>query len=478
MADEKPKHKPQQKRTLEEVLKSLQDLIRNDLVSTQPLRQSWRESGRDDFDPDAFAAEPDTFHKALFKLDQIINEKIIEPVERALQTPPEPLFPDEEMEIEWEVDQPESKRRTDRDRSDIEAADLAALDSASASLDEIELLPLEAEPSPPNEPDASAAIEPSPETLSIEAAPEQIEPEPIVQVAEVLEAAPVLSVEEPATESIEIELAAPPELSTEETIDLSPAPEPSEPADPQQRFDFAAARAARPPLSPPEMAPPADAQSTLIGEASEIPATIEFVEPLDTGSTDDVMTVDLSADTDVPADKSNAPPEQPDVLTVEPSSVGYSDAYAIEFTVEPKTPAPAKPPKPDAKREPATTEIAKPLTVVANQPPEGSAVKEQAPPPNSTDAPETPPEPKQVAADAAGTPEEIPVLSEVADLATPASPPLPKASQARDIAIRVIAKLNIERRKTGEKPLDIKTIERLQQYLAEALSKRALSKPK
>ena len=52
----------------------------------------------------------------------------------------------------------------------------------------------------------------------------------------------------------------------------------------------------------------------------------------------------------------------------------------------------------------------------------------------------------------------------------------PDVAQARDIAIRVIAKLNIERRKLGEKPLDIKTIERLQQYLADALSKRALNK--
>ena len=75
--------------------------------------------------------------------------------------------------------------------------------------------------------------------------------------------------------------------------------------------------------------------------------------------------------------------------------------------------------------------------------------------------------------------EEIPILKEVAQLDTSPHPtPLPEAAQARDIAIRVIARLNIERRKAGQAPLDIKTIERLQKYLAEALSKRALNKPK
>lgn len=72
---------------------------------------------------------------------------------------------------------------------------------------------------------------------------------------------------------------------------------------------------------------------------------------------------------------------------------------------------------------------------------------------------------------------EIPVLKEIAELAALSSTPLPQPGQARDIAIRVIARLNIERRKAGEMPLDIKTIERLQQYLAEALAKRALNKP-
>lgn len=62
----------------------------------------------------------------------------------------------------------------------------------------------------------------------------------------------------------------------------------------------------------------------------------------------------------------------------------------------------------------------------------------------------------------------IPVLHEIAEIEPGHEPPTPE--QLRHIAIRVIARLNIERRKAGEAPLDIRTIERLQQLLKEALS--------
>jgi hypothetical protein len=70
--------------------------------------------------------------------------------------------------------------------------------------------------------------------------------------------------------------------------------------------------------------------------------------------------------------------------------------------------------------------------------------------------------------------DDIPVLNEVAEPAAAAPPSttsLPSAKQARDIAIRVVARLNIERRKAGETPLDIKAIERLQKILKETLSR-------
>jgi len=50
-------------------------------------------------------------------------------------------------------------------------------------------------------------------------------------------------------------------------------------------------------------------------------------------------------------------------------------------------------------------------------------------------------------------------------------PPLPAADRARQLAVRVAARLNIERRKRGEPGIDTKTIHRLQQLLREELEK-------
>jgi hypothetical protein len=60
-----------------------------------------------------------------------------------------------------------------------------------------------------------------------------------------------------------------------------------------------------------------------------------------------------------------------------------------------------------------------------------------------------------------------PLTLEVEPIA--ATPPLPDPQHARDLAIRVVAKLNIEMRKAGGQGLDIKTILRLQRLLKEAL---------
>ena len=50
-------------------------------------------------------------------------------------------------------------------------------------------------------------------------------------------------------------------------------------------------------------------------------------------------------------------------------------------------------------------------------------------------------------------------------------PPQPAADRARELAVRVAARLNIERRKRGEAGIDTKTIHRLQQLLREELEK-------
>jgi len=85
MSDDRPKHKPQKKHTLEEVLKSLQDLIRNDLIAAQGV------TGR----PKPPALEPpspptDSFDTALDTLDHLIDHELVEPVSQARAAPPPP----------------------------------------------------------------------------------------------------------------------------------------------------------------------------------------------------------------------------------------------------------------------------------------------------------------------------------------------------------------------------------------------------
>lgn len=69
--------------------------------------------------------------------------------------------------------------------------------------------------------------------------------------------------------------------------------------------------------------------------------------------------------------------------------------------------------------------------------------------------------------------DDIPVLHEVAHEILAAAPTLPTPEQARDIAIHVVARLNIELRKGGAQPLDPSTIDRLQKLLGEALASKA-----
>jgi hypothetical protein len=489
MTDEKPKHKPQKKRTLEEVLKSLQDLIRTDLMSPPAARKLGRPSGPAESAAPASADEPDTFNAALQKLNEVITERIIEPIERAHETPPEPLLPDEELEIEWE----DTSLSDDTGGSDasgpatIESVDLAAAPPA----EEIELQPLAPDAAPPAQPEIEIVVEPPPAAPPPEP-PTDIsvtEPEPAPSSEP---AAPVPAVVEPTPQSLESESSESVETPSEETIDLSSeTAEAVDTTDNQQTFDFSTPET--PPetsteSTPPARAPePASATAPEVGAEPEVPATIDLSEAGKTPSTDETFSVDFSVDNETTKSE-NVSEEQSGQAGVELE--GVNDAFTVEFSVEPKAPETAKSTTPETETEtaPPTAQMAD--TGDAEQPPEEPTVKKRPP---STDSPDATPE-KPAPADSESTKEsaeapapaevappadgEIPVLNDVADLQTPPSPPLPDANQARDIAIRVIAKLNIERRKAGEKPLDIKTIERLQQYLADALNKRALNKLK
>ena len=69
------------------------------------------------------------------------------------------------------------------------------------------------------------------------------------------------------------------------------------------------------------------------------------------------------------------------------------------------------------------------------------------------------------------------MLQDVAAPPPPARPdgapaPLPEKKHLREMAVRVIARLNIELRKCGERGLDPMTINRLQYLLQEELEQR------
>ena len=160
MTDEKPKHKPQKKRTLEEVLKSLQDLIRTDLMSSPTARKLGHPSDPAESAAPVSADEPDTFHAALQKLNEVITERIVEPIERAHETPPEPLLPDEELEIEWEGTSlsGDTGGGDESETATIESVDLTAAPPA----EEIELQPLAPDAAPPTQPEIEIVVEPPP----------------------------------------------------------------------------------------------------------------------------------------------------------------------------------------------------------------------------------------------------------------------------------------------------------------------------
>ncbi|MFL6655327.1 MAG: hypothetical protein ACJ8KA_11090 [Sulfurifustis sp.] len=523
MSDDKLKHKPQTKHSLSEVLKSLQDLIRNDLVSAKAEPVAGSPVNRQKPAASPPTHEPDSLNEALERLDDTITHNIIEPVERARETPPEPLLPDEELEIEWENESNSSAPSTET----IEAA------PPPASSDEtIELPSLEPEISDVDSKPEDAGNSALPE-IEVELAPPpaDLAPEPVARTDDVVEHPSVSAARKVSGAQEELPFVAPSAEENVPSLDLAPvdatsleemtltleAPElegasaadASEPngAEPAKASESEASREARPPATSRELesraspsAPAADKNSaTTAGD----PNVIEWIPPslAKPGAAKSAPSKAANAPAGAaPATSPKAPPQiatpprktaqaEPAKRPVEPTRLSPA---AKSPTREPTAKQPAAPertskPAPAPKTVPAgPTPLARPtapsVKAPAATPP--SAVKAANPPsalkpPPGAKPVESPKPAVKPAASKSVAPEqtEIPVLKEIAELAALSSTPLPQPGQARDIAIRVIARLNIERRKAGEMPLDIKTIERLQQYLAEALAKRALNKP-
>ncbi|HEX7044625.1 MAG TPA: hypothetical protein VF203_08415 [Burkholderiales bacterium] len=471
MTDEKPKHKPQQKHTLSEVLRSLQDLIRADLIPAQEPPPPPRPAPAPD--------EPDSFENALDTLDHLITERIVEPAARAAPAPPEPLLPDETLEIDW--GEPEDGAATDtadaddtpfeqlapdtaiepvfpggaepepavdlpEEQVELESIDLTALDDAVLELESPGLPAESTEFDLAKESgllDSGGALDPAPFDL-----PEPLEPEADL---------------EPES----FESAAPDPAAGDRSNLREPAPPRIEP-DGQHAFVF-----------PEEPAPP-DVAGFDVEPTEQVRASAETDAPNAASEPREAARSDHTVPpTDNRPARAAAASEQRENFADEPPAPAADSRFTVEYTVEPAahTEAPERAVQP-SRRMDATGRAASDRTVSREaRPPERM----------SQDPKDTTPgrEVRGARAHDTGTAseagpradgDEIPVLKEVADLRAPPAPPLPDAAQARDIAIRVIARLNIERRKAGEAPLDIKTIERLQQYLAEALLKRGLNK--
>ena len=74
--------------------------------------------------------------------------------------------------------------------------------------------------------------------------------------------------------------------------------------------------------------------------------------------------------------------------------------------------------------------------------------------------------------------DDIPVLNEVVmSPAAVAAPALPPSSAARELALKAVARLNIELRKAGNAPLPPAIIDRLEHILREALEAHAAEAP-
>jgi hypothetical protein len=216
---------------------------------------------------------------------------------------------------------------------------------------------------------------------------------------------------------------------------------------------------------------PADTGELPAGAAPAFPPLSEAPpsgEPVSEAPGSDLTTPDATAPETVLADSIDTAIEPAPEDSTDASAVTH--AFAPEPVPAPEVPAPA--PAPLAAAEPATPEDA---TVVAGAPvPDDGALR------------------------SAGDWDDIPVLEDVvvdelepeplppapagpADRGAPAHAPaavpaqvnlalpLPAPNRAHDLAVKTVAKLNIELRKTGKRPLDPKVITRLAMMLREAL---------
>ena len=498
MVDSQPKHKPNEKHTLDEVLKSLKDLVRNEVLDKSPPPAAASVPvAKPASSPSMGMGEIISSLEDLLDTDLTFEDKPKQPVTAAPPPAPEDSAPaaaapelDEALEIEMTGEgapQPAPNFPDEMSDEDIAKAladielemGIDAAPAPTAPAAELEFLDADDADAPitPAADDAAPALELTVQEPPAEAAEEGQRELPLTAFrrppAATQDAAPVAD-----TEPEEIAAAPPPTEPIDEkseTIELTSAP--MEPAatndaappaaiDSDFTIDFAPAQphAQTAPPSDDELAPP----------PWEDDGTFERAEPpVHRGSRE-------SAHGSSPSPSGGRNEDGggfPDTSMFQPDAPGGSLGESIELdisgfsTSEPEPPPATETPGAEQQSAPLpNTEVIETVVEIIESETE---VIEMAPDTLVPLPPGEIPVLKNVAVEGRTEPVPHPAETFTLELSPPA--PLPPAPSSRDlhqVAVRVIAKLNIELRKAGKPPLDAKTINRLQQLLKEAMERK------
>jgi hypothetical protein len=521
--DPKYKHKPSEKHTLEEVLKSLQDLIRNDLLDND--RAAAEKSGsarlpseekppreyttpvREDFAPVNPAAGPVNLDAVMRSLKDLVSNELNVGGEPAAAEESSPSRTEDHDALENLADEfvPLDEELTFEESMEIVPPPLSAptIPEIPGEISDEMLSEPEAEaaPSPPapvSEIEANIAPGMQHQLLFEEAPPAATEPE-----LSTPDLTPNLELE-PGTDGIALEMTQETAVQDfpETSGDALPTIDVEETFDENAYFEAEARQAEAASTDTletqeiilsalgaslePETAPPANGEAQLPAEnlapASESASAKHEIklEIADKPATENLLNIP-SVDFDViefELPRGEPPPFQ----TIE--TPAPADAtLAQELTLEP---GPGAMPLPSAEKKPGATPEAEGVR-------QGSRVhgpEDGKIPDTAANPPATGESYASASATEPGTPEttesidldDIPVLHEVvappagsalagAPVSPTLEPPLPAPDRARDIVVRAVAKLNVEIRKSGGAGLDTKTILRLQQLIRRELEK-------
>jgi hypothetical protein len=420
---DKPEHQPSETRTLDEVLKSLQDLIRNELLDAEPKPPP----------------PPKIHHGKVGRPRKLRPEPAAEP------EPAAPIDLDEVMHslkrlVSDELDEPAETGNAEQTSS---ANTLAV--SAAETAEPPAGKPLEQRETGQ---DIASSATPSPSPAHAT--------QPVTAVSNGVQQEFAL---DPPAEPIANEAASEdiPPISDGLVIEGDITGGDAEQITAESDEDFSVEY------------PDIEFDTTSDAEAAN-----NLAPAADAGATEDGLTAEEIVLGDVP--EQSGP--EPDSGNVPNERYADTSAPPPEASIEYE---------PDVQELEPTPEPNRPLVPENTGPAEASNLSDLIAPPASLSEPEieiaeqpsSVPESPDAAVPTLGESvnfDDLPVLSDVVvppPGATPSTPELPFAEteNARQLAIRVVARLNIELRKSGERPLDARNIDRLQHILMEELER-------